>query len=89
MGDGCFVCEIGGFVRYKGHWGIGFGCAIRFAIKTSVNCVIIEIDSLPVVKAIQDTAETTSHTRHIIDDVKHLSMALRSCKFHHAKREPN
>ena len=24
---------------------------------------------------------------HIIDDVKHLSMAMKSCKFHHTKRE--
>ena len=63
--------------------------AIKFAIKTSFNCVIIESDSLSVVKAIQDTAESTYHIGNIIDDVKLLSKALKSCEFHHTKREAN
>ncbi|KAK7850999.1 hypothetical protein CFP56_043339, partial [Quercus suber] len=52
--------------------------AIKFAIETSFNCVIIE-----------NTAETTFHIGHIIDDVKHLSKAMKSCEFHHTKREAN
>ncbi|KAK9998025.1 hypothetical protein SO802_017628 [Lithocarpus litseifolius] len=63
--------------------------AVRFAIETSFSCVIIESNSLSVVKAIQDTAESTCHMGHIIDDVKHLSMAVKSCEFHHTKREAN
>ncbi|XP_050280341.1 uncharacterized protein LOC126721341 [Quercus robur] len=63
--------------------------AIRFAIETSFNCVIIESDSLSMVKAIQDTAESTCHIGNIIDDVKLLSKALKSCEFHHTKREAN
>ena len=63
--------------------------AIRFAIETSFNCVIIESDSLWVVKAIQDTAESTYHIGNIIDDVKLLSMTMKSCEFHHTKREAN
>ena len=63
--------------------------ATRFAIETSFSCVIIESDSLSVVKAIQDTAETTCHIGHIIDDGKHLSMAMKSYKFHHTKKEAN
>ena len=63
--------------------------AIRFAIKTSFSCVIIESDSLSVVKAIQDTVETTCPIGHIIDDMKHLSMAMKSCEFYHTKREAN
>ena len=61
--------------------------ATKFAIETSFSCVIIESDSLLVVKAIQDIVETTCHIGHIIDDVKHLSMAMKSCKFHHTTRE--
>ena len=60
--------------------------AIRFAIETSFSCVIIESDSLLVVKSIQDTTETSCHIEHIIDDVKHLPMAMKSCEFHHTKR---
>ena len=61
--------------------------ATKFAIETSFSCLKIESDSLLVVKAIQDIVETTCHIGHIIDDVKHLSMAMKSCKFHHTKRE--
>ena len=63
--------------------------AIRFAIETSFNCVIIESDSLSVVKAIQDTAESSYHTGNIIEDVRILSKTMRSCEFHHTKREAN
>ena len=63
--------------------------AIRFAIETSFNCVIIESDSLSVVKAIQDTAEPTCHIGNIIEDVKLLSKSMKSCEFHHTKREAN
>ena len=63
--------------------------AIRFAIETSFNCVIIESDSLSIIKAIKDTAETTCHIGNIIDDVKHLSKAMKSCEFHQRKREAN
>ena len=63
--------------------------AIKFAIETSFNCVIIESDSLSMVKAIEDTVETTCHIGNIIDDVKHLSKAIKSCEFHHTKREAN
>ena len=63
--------------------------AIKFAIETSFNCVIFESDSLSVVKAIQDIAESTCHIGNIIDDVKHLSKAMKSCEFHHTKREAN
>ena len=63
--------------------------AIRFAIETSFNCVIIESDSLSVVKTIQDTAESTCHIGNIIEDVKLLSKTMKSCEFHHAKREAN
>ncbi|KAK9988416.1 hypothetical protein SO802_028655 [Lithocarpus litseifolius] len=63
--------------------------AIRFAIETSFSCVIIESDSLLVIKAIQDNAESTCDFRHIIEDVKHLSMAMKSCEFHHSKRQAN
>ncbi|XP_030969974.1 uncharacterized protein LOC115990267 [Quercus lobata] len=63
--------------------------AIRFAIETSFNCVIIESDSLSVVKAIQDTAEPTCHIGNIIEDVKLLSKTMKSCEFHHTKREAN
>ena len=63
--------------------------ATKFAIETSFSCVIIESDSLLVVKAIQDIVETTCHIGHIIDDVKHLSMAMKSYKFHHTKKEAN
>ena len=52
--------------------------ATKFAIETSFSCVIIESDSLLVVKAIQDIVETTCHIGHIIDDVKHLSMAMKA-----------
>nr|POF07483.1 hypothetical protein CFP56_20174 [Quercus suber] len=63
--------------------------AIRFAIETSFNCVIIESDSLGVVKAIQDSADSTCHVGHIIEDVKQLAKALKSCDFQHTKREAN
>nr|XP_023928427.1 uncharacterized protein LOC112039753 [Quercus suber]POE90863.1 hypothetical protein CFP56_26509 [Quercus suber] len=63
--------------------------AIRFAIETSFNCVIIESDSLEVVKAIQDTADSTCHIRHIIEDVKQLAKAMKNCYFLHTKREAN
>ena len=63
--------------------------AIRFAIETSFNCVIIESDSLSVVEAIQDTAESTCHIGIIIEDVKILSKTMESCEFHHTKREAN
>ncbi|KAK7861313.1 hypothetical protein CFP56_011242 [Quercus suber] len=63
--------------------------AIKFAIETSFSCVIIESDSLSVIKAIQDFSESTCDIGHIIDDVKHLSMTMKSCKFHHTKREAN
>ena len=63
--------------------------AIRFAIETSFNCVIIESDSLSVVKAIQDTAESSCHIGNIIKDVKILSKTMKSCDFHHTKREAN
>ena len=63
--------------------------AIRFAIETSFNCVIIESDSLLVVKSIQDTAESTCHIGNIIEDVKLLSKTMKSCEFHHTKREAN
>nr|XP_023874167.1 uncharacterized protein LOC111986717 [Quercus suber] len=63
--------------------------AIRFAIETSFNCVIIESDSLEVVKTIQDTADSTCHIGHIIEDVKQLAKAMKSCDFHHTKREAN
>ena len=63
--------------------------AIRFAIQTSFNCVIIESDSLSVVKAIQDTAESSCHFGNIIEDVKSLSKTMRSCDFLHTKREAN
>ena len=63
--------------------------AIRFAIETRFNCVIIESDSLLVVKTVQDTDEITCHIGSIIDDVKHLSKAMKSCEFHHTKREAN
>ena len=63
--------------------------AIRFAIETSFNCVIIESDSLSVVEAIQDTAESTCHIGNIIEDVKILSKTMKSCEFHHTKREAN
>nr|POF03114.1 hypothetical protein CFP56_63925 [Quercus suber] len=55
--------------------------AIRFAIETSFNCVIIESDSLGVVKAIQDSADSTCHFGHIIEDMKQLAKALKSCDF--------
>jgi len=41
--------------------------AIKFAIETSFSCVIIESDSLSVVKTIQDTVETTCPIGHITD----------------------
>ncbi|KAK7843426.1 hypothetical protein CFP56_012615 [Quercus suber] len=63
--------------------------AIRFATETSFDCVIIESDSLSVVKAIQDTVESICHIGHIIDDVRHLAKAMKSCEFHHKKREAN
>ena len=63
--------------------------AIRFAIETRFNCVIIESDSLLVVKPIQDTAKPTCHIGNIIDDMKLLSKAMKSCEFHHTKREAN
>nr|POF20839.1 hypothetical protein CFP56_14353 [Quercus suber] len=63
--------------------------AIRFAIETSFNCLIIESDSLGVVKAIQDSVDSTCHIVHIIKDVKQLAKALKSCDFHHTKREAN
>ena len=62
---------------------------IRFAIETSFSCVIIESDSLSVIKAIQDNEESSCDFGHIIEDVKHLSMAMKSCEFHHTKRESN
>nr|POE61666.1 hypothetical protein CFP56_50558 [Quercus suber] len=63
--------------------------AIRFAIETSFNCVIIESDSLGVVKAIQDSADSTCHIGHIIEDMKQLAKALKSYDFHHTKRKAN
>nr|POE76554.1 putative ribonuclease h protein [Quercus suber] len=60
---------------------------IRFAIETSFNCVIIESDSLGVVKAIQDSADSTCHIGHIIEDVKQLAKVMKNCDFHHTKRE--
>ena len=63
--------------------------AIRFAIQTSFNCVIIESDSLSVVKAIHDTAESSCHFGNIIENVKILSKTMRSCDFLHTKRESN
>ena len=63
--------------------------AIKFAIETSFNCVIIESDSLSVVKAIQDTADSSCHIGNIIEDVKILSKTMKSCEFHHTKREAN
>ena len=62
---------------------------IRFAIETSFSCVIIESNSLSVIKAIQDNVESTCDVGYIIDDVKHLSMAMKSYEFHHTKREAN
>ena len=63
--------------------------AIRFAIETSFSCVIIEIDYVSVIKTIQDNAESTCDIGHIIDDVKHFLMAMKSYEFHHTKREAN
>ncbi|KAF3974001.1 hypothetical protein CMV_002629 [Castanea mollissima] len=63
--------------------------AIRFTIETNFSCVIIESGSVSVVKAIQDNAGSTCDFGHIIEDVKHLSMAMKSCEFHHTKREAN
>ena len=63
--------------------------AIRFAIQTSFNCVIIESDSLSVVKAILDSTESSCHFGNIIEDVKSLSKTMRSCDFLHTKREAN
>ena len=63
--------------------------AIRFVIEASFNCVIIESDSLSVVKAIQDTAEPTFHIGNIIEDAKLLSKTMKSCEFHPTKREAN
>ena len=63
--------------------------AIRFVIEASFNCAIIESDSLSVVKAIQDTAEPTFHIGNIIEDAKLLSKTMKSCEFHHTKREAN
>ena len=63
--------------------------AIRFVIEASFNYVIIESDSLSVVKDIQDTAEPTCHIGNIIEDVKLLSKTMKSCEFHHTKRETN
>ena len=51
---------------------------IRFAIETSFSCVIIESDSLSVIKAIQDNEESSCDFGHIIEDVKHLSMAMKA-----------
>ena len=62
---------------------------IRFAIETRFNCVIIESDSLLVVKPIQDTTKPTCHIGNIIEDVKLLSKTMKSYEFHHTKREAN
>ena len=41
------------------------------------------------VNAIQDTAESNCHIGNIIEDVKILSKTMKSCEFHHTKREAN
>ena len=41
------------------------------------------------VNAIQDTAESNCHIGNIIEDVKILSKTMKSCEFHHKKREAN
>nr|POE67153.1 hypothetical protein CFP56_60180 [Quercus suber] len=48
-----------------------------------------ESDSLGVVKAIQDSADSTCHIGHIIEDMKQLAKALKSYDFHHTKRKAN
>lgn len=63
--------------------------AISFAREISILWVMVEGDSLQVIKAINYTKSSKASFGHIIDEIKLLSSFLPCCSFVHVRREGN
>ena len=63
--------------------------AISFARETSILRVVVEGNSLQVIKAINSTKPSKTSYGHIIDEIKLLSSSLPCCSFVHIRCEGN
>ena len=63
--------------------------AISFTKEISILRVVVEGDSLQVIKAINNIKPSKTSFGHIIDEIKFLSSSLPFCSFVHVRRECN
>ena len=63
--------------------------AISFTKEISILRVVVEGDSLQVIKPISNIKPSKTSFGHIIDEIKLLSSSLLCCNFVHVRREGN
>ncbi|KAJ8646880.1 hypothetical protein MRB53_008628 [Persea americana] len=63
--------------------------ALRFALEVSTRTIIVESDSLQVIKVVQSPEEDFSQIGNIIDEAKAISRMFSSCSFTHVLRDGN
>ena len=63
--------------------------AVLFAKEISVFGVVVEGDSLQVIKAVNSSKRSKTTYGHIIDETRLLSSSLSCCNFVHVQREGN
>ncbi|XP_065623665.1 uncharacterized protein LOC136065005 [Quercus suber] len=63
--------------------------AISFVREISILRVVVEGNSLQVIKAINNTKSSKTSYGHIIDEIKLLSSSLPCCSFVHVRHEGN
>ncbi|KAK9998718.1 hypothetical protein SO802_018321 [Lithocarpus litseifolius] len=63
--------------------------AVMFAKEISVFRVVVEGDSLQVIKAVNNSKLSMSSYGHIIDEIRLLSTSFSCCNFVHVQREGN
>ncbi|KAL0005365.1 hypothetical protein SO802_012926 [Lithocarpus litseifolius] len=63
--------------------------AVMFAKEISVFRVVVEGDSLQVIKAVNNSKLSMSSYGHIIDETRLLSTSFSCCNFVHVQREGN
>eukprot|EP00268_Persea_americana_P059908 TRINITY_DN7405_c1_g2_i2.p1 TRINITY_DN7405_c1_g2~~TRINITY_DN7405_c1_g2_i2.p1 ORF type:complete len:282 (-),score=39.07 TRINITY_DN7405_c1_g2_i2:131-976(-) len=63
--------------------------ALRFALEVGTRTIIVEGDSLQVIKVVQSPESDFSRIGHIIDEAKAISRMFSSCSFTHVLRNGN